>query len=148
MAIIVCDLDGFKQINDSLGHATGDRVLKVFANLMRGACRESDYLARMGGDEFVIVAPHMTPSSANLRARQLIALAKRASREVCGEELLSLSVGTAFFPHDGLDAERLLAEADKRMYSAKRLHYEQRPRATAVMAIDGGKRGERNIVRP
>jgi diguanylate cyclase (GGDEF)-like protein/putative nucleotidyltransferase with HDIG domain len=125
MAIIVCDLDGFKQINDSFGHLTGDRVLKVFANLMRGACRESDYLARMGGDEFVIVAPHMTRSSARLRGRQLSALAKRASREVCGEELLSLSVGTVFFPHDGLDAERLLAEADKRMYSAKRLHYEQ-----------------------
>ena len=125
MAIIVCDLDGFKQINDSHGHPTGDRVLKVFANLMRGACRESDYLARMGGDEFVIVAPHMTPGSANLRARQLNALAKRASREVCGEELLTLSVGTVFFPHDGLDAERLLAEADKKMYSAKRLHYEQ-----------------------
>jgi diguanylate cyclase (GGDEF)-like protein len=125
MAIIVCDLDGFKQINDSLGHQTGDRVLKVFANLMRGACRESDYLARMGGDEFVLVAPHMTRSSARLRARQLNDLAKRASREVCGEELLSLSVGTVFFPHDGVDAERLLAEADKRMYSAKRLHYEQ-----------------------
>jgi len=125
MAIIVCDLDGFKQINDSHGHPTGDRVLKVFANLMRGACRESDYLARMGGDEFVIVAPHMTPGSANLRARQLNGLAKRASREVCGKELLSLSVGTVFFPHDGLDAERLLAEADKKMYSAKRLHYEQ-----------------------
>ncbi len=125
MAIIVCDLDGFKQINDSYGHQTGDQVLKVFANLMSGACRESDYLARMGGDEFVIVAPHMTPGSANLRARQLNALAKRASREVCGEELISLSVGTVFFPHDGLDAEQLLAEADKKMYSAKRLHYEQ-----------------------
>jgi diguanylate cyclase (GGDEF)-like protein len=125
MAIIVCDLDGFKQINDSHGHQTGDRVLKIFANLMRGACRESDYLARMGGDEFVIVAPHMTPGSANLRARQLNALAKRASHEVCGEDLLSLSVGTVFFPHDGLDAERLLAEADRRMYSAKRLHHEQ-----------------------
>ena len=80
----------------------------------------------MGGDEFVIVAPHMTPNSAILRARQLDALAKRASREVCGEELLSLSVGEcSFFPHDGLDAERLLAEADKKMYSAKRLHYEE-----------------------
>jgi diguanylate cyclase (GGDEF)-like protein/putative nucleotidyltransferase with HDIG domain len=135
MAIIVCDLDGFKQINDSHGHPTGDRVLKIFANLMRGACRESDYLARMGGDEFVIVAPHMTPSSANLRARQLNALAKRASREVCGEESLSLSVGTVFFPYDGLDAEQLLAQADKMMYSAKRLHYEQL--ATTTGGLDG-----------
>jgi diguanylate cyclase (GGDEF)-like protein/putative nucleotidyltransferase with HDIG domain len=125
IAIIVCDLNGFKQINDSHGHLTGDKVLKVFANLMRGACRESDYLARMGGDEFVIVAPHMPQGSANLRARQLSALAKRASREVCGEESLSLSVGTVFYPHDGSDADRLLAEADKKMYSVKRLHYEQ-----------------------
>jgi diguanylate cyclase (GGDEF)-like protein/putative nucleotidyltransferase with HDIG domain len=125
IAIIVCDLNGFKQINDSHGHLTGDRVLKVFANLMRGACRESDYLARLGGDEFVIVAPHMPPGSANLRARQLNALAKRASREVCGAESLSLSVGTVFYPQDGSDVERLLAEADKKMYSVKRLHYEQ-----------------------
>lgn len=124
-AIIVCDLNGFKQINDNHGHLTGDRVLKAFADLMRGACRESDYLARMGGDEFVIVAPHMTLASANLRALQLNALAKRASRDVCGEESLSLSVGTVFFPRDGLDAEGLLAEADKKMYAVKRLHYER-----------------------
>lgn len=83
----------------------------------------------------MIVAPHMTPSSANLRARQLNALAKRASREVCGEESLSLSVGTVFFPYDGLDAEQLLAQADKMMYSAKRLHYEQL--ATTAGSLDG-----------
>ncbi len=135
IAIIVCDLDGFKQVNDTLGHLTGDRVLKLFANLMRGACREGDYLARMGGDEFVIVAPHMTPQSASQRALQLNALARQASREVCGEELLSLSVGTVFFPQDGTDAERLLAAADKKMYAAKRLHYEQKG-----MALNGAGR--------
>jgi diguanylate cyclase (GGDEF)-like protein len=135
IAIIVCDLDGFKQVNDTLGHLTGDRVLKLFANLMRGACREGDYLARMGGDEFVIVAPHMTPQSASQRALQLNALARQASREVCGEELLSLSVGTVFFPQDGTDAERLLAAADKKMYAAKRMHYEQKG-----MALNGAGR--------
>jgi diguanylate cyclase (GGDEF)-like protein len=135
VAIIVCDLDGFKQVNDTLGHLTGDRVLKLFANLMRGACREGDYLARMGGDEFVIVAPHMTPQSASQRALQLNALARQASREVCGEELLSLSVGTVFFPQDGTDAERLLAAADKKMYAAKRMHYEQKG-----MALNGAGR--------
>jgi diguanylate cyclase (GGDEF)-like protein/putative nucleotidyltransferase with HDIG domain len=131
VAIILCDLDGFKQINDLHGHLTGDRVLKVFANLMRGACREGDFLSRMGGDEFVIVAPHMTPNSAHQRAQQLNALAKQASQEVCGEDVLSLSVGTVFFPQDGSTAERLLAEADKRMYATKRQHYKQLGMATS-----------------
>ena len=62
-AIMVCDLDGFKQINDRFGHLAGDRVLKIFANHLRTACRNYDYTARMGGDEFVIIAPNMPESS-------------------------------------------------------------------------------------
>jgi diguanylate cyclase (GGDEF)-like protein len=91
---------------------------------MRGVCREYDYLARMGGDEFVIVAPNMTPGSVSERASLLSSLARQACHEVCGEDFLSLSVGAAFYPQDGLDSEKLLAEADRKMYAAKRLHYE------------------------
>jgi diguanylate cyclase (GGDEF)-like protein len=122
-AILVCDLDGFKKINDRYGHLAGDKVLKLFAKLMREVCRETDYAARMGGDEFVIVAPNMTPGSVSERIALLSALAQEAGREVCGSDLLSLSAGAAFYPQDGSETEQLLSEADRKMYAAKQFHY-------------------------
>jgi diguanylate cyclase (GGDEF)-like protein len=122
-AVMVCDLDGFKQVNDCFGHLAGDKVLKVFVNSIRRTCREYDFLARMGGDEFVIIAPNMLPSSVRERASLLSTLAQQAGAEVSGDETLTASVGAAFYPEDGLDAERLLAEADKRMYLVKHTHH-------------------------
>jgi diguanylate cyclase (GGDEF)-like protein/putative nucleotidyltransferase with HDIG domain len=124
VAVMECDLNGFKEVNDRYGHLAGDKVLKLFANLMREVCREYDYTARMGGDEFVILAPNMAPVSVNERTILLNAMAQRAGREICGKDILSLSLGVAFYPQDGQDAEQLLAEADKRMYAAKQIHYE------------------------
>ncbi len=126
LAVMVCDLDGFKQINDRYGHLEGDRTLKLFAKLMLEVCREYDYVARMGGDEFVIIAPNMTPEAAREKSILLSAIAQQAGRQICGESVLSVSGGAAFYPQDGSDAEQLLAEADKKMYSAKQLHYENR----------------------
>jgi diguanylate cyclase (GGDEF)-like protein len=123
VAVMVCDLHGFKAINDSYGHLAGDKVLKRLADLMREKCREYDYAARMGGDEFVVIAPNMTLASVGERALLFSELAREAGYEICGKSLLSLSMGAAFYPQDGLDAEELLAEADKRMYSAKRRHH-------------------------
>ena len=125
VAVMECDLNGFKQINDIYGHLAGDKVLKLFSSLVRDVCREYDYAARMGGDEFVIVAPNMTPDSVGERAAMLSALATQAGREVCGKDILSLSMGAAFYPLDGADAEQLLAEADRRMYAAKQHHYQE-----------------------
>ena len=125
VAVMVCDLDGFKKINDRYGHMAGDKTLKLFANLMREVCREYDYSARMGGDEFVIVAPNMTADSVKERAMLLSALAQQAGREVCGKDILSLSLGAAFYPRDGADTEQLLADADRKMYAAKRNFYQQ-----------------------
>jgi diguanylate cyclase (GGDEF)-like protein len=73
----------------------------------------------MGGDEFVIVAPGLGASAARARGVCLSELAAAAGREVCGEEILSLSVGYAMYPDDGSDGEQLLAEADRRMYADK-----------------------------
>jgi len=125
IAVMVCDLNGFKQINDRYGHLAGDKVLKTFASLIHEVCREYDYAARMGGDEFVIIAPNMTPGSVSERSVLLSSLAQQAGREVCGKDFLSLSLGAAFYPQDGSDTEQLLAEADRRMYTAKQLHYGQ-----------------------
>ncbi len=124
MAIMVCDLDGFKEINDHYGHLAGDKVLKSFASSVGIVCREYDYAARMGGDEFVIVAPGMTETALIERSTMLNALAKQAGREVCGAEFLSLSAGAAFYPADGITAEQLLAEADRKMYAAKKKQHE------------------------
>jgi diguanylate cyclase (GGDEF)-like protein len=101
----------------------GDKVLKIFANSIRDLCREYDYTARMGGDEFLIVAPNITAEAVREKAALLNAMATRASRAVCGKDILSVSLGVAFYPQDGLDAEQLLSEADRSMYKAKQSHY-------------------------
>jgi diguanylate cyclase (GGDEF)-like protein/putative nucleotidyltransferase with HDIG domain len=119
LVVMVGDMDGFKQINDRFGHLEGNRVLRLFAQALKESCREYDYVARMGGDEFVVVAPGLPTDSATKKADQLRALAKQAGVEVCAEDILSLSVGQAVFPDDGKDAEELLAEADRRMYMEK-----------------------------
>jgi diguanylate cyclase (GGDEF)-like protein/putative nucleotidyltransferase with HDIG domain len=131
LAVMVCDIDGFKQINDRFGHLEGNRVLSTFAHSLRWVCRDYDYVARMGGDEFVVIAPGLDREAAEEKARLLNDLVTEAGREVCGERCLSLSVGTVFCGEDGLDAEQLLAEADRRMYNVKRKQHEGMP----VMAI-------------
>ena len=119
LTVLVCDLDGFKKVNDRFGHLEGDKVLRLLAQGFKALCREYDYVARMGGDEFVVVAPGMTPETLQAKILQLKRIAVAAGQEVCGESLLSLSVGQAFYPDGGTDAEELLANADRRMYVAK-----------------------------
>src|SRR2546425_3816493 len=119
LTVMVCDMDGFKLINDRFGHLEGNRVLRLFAQALKQSCREYDYVARMGGDEFVLVAPGLPEEAATKKAENLRELAKQAGREVCREDILSLSVGQALYPEDGQDAEELLAEADRRMYIEK-----------------------------
>src|SRR5438128_525699 len=114
LVVMVSDMDGFKMINDRFGHLEGNRVLRLFAQALKETSREYDYVARMGGDEFVLIAPGMTMDSAIKKADSLRDLANQAGYDVCGENILSLSVGIAIYPTDGKDAEALLAEADRR----------------------------------
>lgn len=123
LVVMVCDIDGFKQINDSFGHLEGDKLLREFSTRLKEACRGYDYVARMGGDEFVITAPGLTAEAALAKAERLNQAAIESGRHVCGRDLITLSVGTAFCPEDGFDVERLLAEADRRMYSMKQTHH-------------------------
>ncbi len=125
LAVMVCDLDNFKQINDLYGHLEGDNLLKDFALHLKESCRGYDYVARMGGDEFVIVAPGLSQEAANEKASRLNQLAMEAGKKIAGRDLVGMSVGTAFCPEDGFDVERLLAEADRRMYSMKKVHHSE-----------------------
>lgn len=123
LAVLVCDIDGFKQINDSFGHLEGDKLLREFTTRLKDVCRGYDYVARMGGDEFVITAPGLTAEAAQEKADRLNQAAIESGRHVCGRDLITLSVGMAFCPEDSFDVERLLAEADRRMYSMKQVHH-------------------------
>jgi len=125
LAVMVCDLDNFKQINDLYGHLEGDNLLKDFSRRLKESCRGYDYVARMGGDEFVLVAPGLSPEDSSEKASRLHLLAVEAGRKIAGRELVGLSVGTAFCPQDSFDVELLLAEADRRMYSMKKVHHSE-----------------------
>jgi len=132
IAVLVCDLDGFKQINDRFGHLEGNRVLRAVARELRSHCREYDTVARLGGDEFVIVMPGQQPESVNSKVEQLAAAVSQAGYETVGEGFLGISVGVAYFPADGEDAEALLAAADQRMYSEKQ---ETKARGTGASGV-------------
>jgi diguanylate cyclase (GGDEF)-like protein/putative nucleotidyltransferase with HDIG domain len=141
LTVMVSDMDGFKQINDRFGHLEGNRVLRLFAQALKESCREYDYVARMGGDEFVVIAPGLPTEAASKKAQQLRVLAKQAGFDVCGEEILSVSLGQAVYPEDGEDAEKLLAQADRRMYveKQKQLSYKDRrlhPRLKCRVTIE------------
>jgi diguanylate cyclase (GGDEF)-like protein/putative nucleotidyltransferase with HDIG domain len=128
LTVMVADMDGFKQINDRFGHLEGNRVLRLFAHALKETSREYDYVARMGGDEFVVIAPGLTPEATARKAEQMRELAKQAGKDVCNEDILSLSVGKAVYPEDGMDAEKILSEADKRMYLQKQSQSGQKNR--------------------
>ena len=124
LCVVVCDLDGFKQINDRFGHLEGNKVLRLVAEALRSRCREYDYVARMGGDEFVLLLPGRDRRSIQGRIAEIRQLAIGTGMPTVSG--ISMSIGEAYFPEDGSDAEELLAEADKRMYKAKQLRKKYR----------------------
>jgi diguanylate cyclase (GGDEF)-like protein/PAS domain S-box-containing protein len=119
-AVIVLDLDGFKEINDLFGHQYGDALLRRVAQRLSSVLREYDVVARTGGDEFVVLLPEIEqPSTAVVVAEKLIAAASE-NLELPGRSLrMHASVGIALFPGDGHDFDALLSAADRAMYAAK-----------------------------
>jgi len=133
LGVLVCDLDGFKQVNDRFGHLTGDEVLRTVAQGLRDACRGYDYLARMGGDEFVVVL-HGLQGDYSTQLERMRQVAVQAGLTICGEPCLSMSVGVAIYPVDGHDTESLIKEADRRMYRLKNERKSLSAPATALLA--------------
>ena len=121
VALMVLDLDGFKDINDRLGHLAGDRVLELTAQRLSACIRETDTVARLGGDEFVVLLPDAGSIAAvdKLAAKLLAAIGKPFA---IGdrEESVGVSIGLALYPLDGATPDSLLGAADAAMYRAKR----------------------------
>jgi diguanylate cyclase (GGDEF)-like protein len=121
LALFMLDLNDFKTINDTLGHDAGDRVLKEVSRNLREHVREVDTVARMGGDEFTLIAADLVGGTAVARLEETIRLAVQTPILVNGETMIvTASLGTAVYPEDGDDAANLLKTADQRMYRLKR----------------------------
>jgi diguanylate cyclase (GGDEF)-like protein/PAS domain S-box-containing protein len=131
-ALLYLDLDGFKETNDRGGHEAGDRVLREVAQRLQDSIRQGDLVARMGGDEFVILLPGCHDANAANKVATVLRSRLRASYIVADSVVhLGASVGIACYPVDGKDPETLLAQADRSMYAAKRLRVKQEDATTA-----------------
>ncbi|HWQ39343.1 MAG TPA: EAL domain-containing protein [Burkholderiales bacterium] len=120
VGVLFLDLDRFKNINDTLGHYTGDRVLEVVGELLRACVRTPDTVARHGGDEFVVLVEEMSDREDAERVARRIMQALAGTLVVDGREtFLRASIGIAIFPHHGRDADALIRAADEAMYLAK-----------------------------
>lgn len=126
LAVLMCDLNGFKTVNDNYGHLVGNKLLQKIAKSLRDICRETDLVGRLGGDEFVLVLPEFDAISAKEFQSRLETAVEEAGESVCGKKVVSASVGTALHPKDGVTPEDLLSEADRAMYECKESHYKVR----------------------
>ncbi len=121
IALLFLDLDRFKEVNDTLGHDGGDRVLQKAADRVRGSLRETDCAARLGGDEFVLLLREVGGAEGAMRVAEKLRASLARPFRIGGEELrLSASIGVALAPARGADPSSLLREADLAMYEAKR----------------------------
>lgn len=114
--MLLFDLDGFKEINDSLGHMAGDQILRHFAGYVASTLRRDDFLARLGGDEFVAILQGQKPDEARIFAERVVS--NLASMKVSGADKIGVSVGMTFF-HPGDAMEKVIAAADTALYRAK-----------------------------
>ena len=120
LAVMFMDLDQFKHINDSLGHAIGDKLLQSVAQRLMGCVRHSDTISRQGGDEFVVLLPYIeNPEGAGFCAQKMLATLALPHRIDQHELHISVSIGISIYPDDGQDAETQIKNADIAMYQAK-----------------------------
>lgn len=123
MAVLYLDLDRFKEVNDRHGHAAGDKVLQDVSRRLTGGIRRTDYAARIGGDEFVVILPGVTDRQEACRVADLLACAIEEPITFEGGTLtVGASFGVSLAPDDGTDIDALLSKADERMYRAKMMH--------------------------
>jgi diguanylate cyclase (GGDEF)-like protein len=136
-AVLFCDLDGFKAVNDERGHEAGDAVLRIVGSAVRGAIRQGDVVGRYGGDELLVVAADANADDAVLLAQRV----RKAIVEAAGDQGVDVTVGVAVFPADGDTGADLMVAADQAMYRGKlrgpgsvMVSGEDAPRAVADVA--------------
>src|SRR5215831_7139109 len=132
LAVLLSDLNGFKNVNDNFGHLAGNKLLKEIARNTKKVCREYDQIGRLGGDEFVFVLPDLSSEKLDELKMRLELAVEEAGQQICGTRVVTASIGCAFYPKDGSTAEDLLSEADHRMYEAKETYYKQRGQASRL----------------
>jgi diguanylate cyclase (GGDEF)-like protein len=120
LAVLFLDLDGFKHVNDTLGHEAGDQLLLGVATRLKACLRESDTIARLGGDEFVVLLPELLEEKyVATVAQKILSVVAQPFVLLGGEFRVTASVGISIYPRDGLDEQTLTKNADTAMYQAK-----------------------------
>jgi len=146
-ALLFIDLDRFKEINDQFGHTAGDHVLREFAHRLRAAVRETDVVARVGGDEFVVILINTDPEASGALADRILGEARRPYRVPGGTASCGASIGIARLPRQGQLLTTVLQSADAAMYHAKTAGGGVRVAGSASMA-PGGSAGPTPAVPP
>ena len=114
LGVMVCCVDGLKQVNQRLGRLEGDKMLRAVATALKDNCSEFDYLARLSGDEFAVLMPGIRKDAIQAKIAKLMTASPRT-----GKQPVTLISGQSSFPEDGADAESLIGEADRRMFQVK-----------------------------
>ncbi len=120
LTVLACNLEGFERVSHRLGHLKANRILRLVAGAMQSICSDRDCIARMGGDEFVIVLPGIAEETVDTMIQRFRAATGEIGWSICGEEALALCVGRASLLEDGCEAETLLAAGERRMYKTRR----------------------------
>ncbi|WP_375492417.1 EAL domain-containing protein [uncultured Jatrophihabitans sp.] len=136
VGLLYLDVDDFKRVNDSQGHAAGDAVLAAIAERLRAEVRPQDVVARLGGDEFLVVLDGLVPTSAQAQLRWAATRLKWRLHQDLALSGVTVSIGTSSCPHDGADLDSLLHAADVRMYRDKARGRAVGPRALAASISD------------
>ena len=141
MAVVYLDLDGFKEVNDTLGHTAGDELLKKVAERLLGAVREEDTVARLGGDEFMIALWHVNGSDDTGKVAEKLIDVVAEPYEIDGTPVtITISAGASIYPAHGEDADALMKSADVALYAAKRAG-KNTYRIASNAGADAGKAG-------